>query len=266
MILKKLKKYRRIFYLFAIIFAIIILSAVHKKYTNTICSDIKVVVLDSNKARFISQNTIIDYLTRTYKKDIIGNIFKNINLFEIESDIKKNPFVKDAEVFRNNDDILEIQIQQRHALLRIFDKKNNSFYIDDEGNFMPTSHNFAPYVPIFTGDIPAIERTQKHKITNIRDLKTKNNIYYKCFQMAKDLKKNNFTDELIDQVVVNTQNEFELIPKVGNFRIIFGSLKEAGKKIRNLEAFYKQAAPKTGWNKYSKINLKYTNQIVCTKK
>ena len=261
---KKIKKYRRIFYLLAIILAIVILSAVHRKYVNTLCADIKVVVLDSSQARFITQNTVIDYLTRTYKKNIIGNTFKNINLYDIESDLKDNPFIKKAEVFRNNNDMLEIQIQQRQALLRIFDKKNNTYYIDNEGNFMPTSSNFAPYVPIFSGNIPAIETTRKHKLLNIEDTTLKNNIYSKCFQMAKELKRNHFTYELIDQVVVNPQKEFELIPKIGNFKIIFGSLNDAEKKIRNLEAFYKQVGPKIGWNKYSKINLEYTNQIVCT--
>ena len=34
----------------------------------------------------------------------------------------------------------------------------------------------------------------------------------------------------------------------------------------HLQLFYEQAIPKVGWDKYEMINLKYKNQIVCTKK
>ncbi|MCD7935525.1 MAG: cell division protein FtsQ, partial [Tannerellaceae bacterium] len=33
-----------------------------------------------------------------------------------------------------------------------------------------------------------------------------------------------------------------------------------------LQVFYEQAIPKVGWDKYSLINLKFKDQIVCTKK
>ena len=37
-------------------------------------------------------------------------------------------------------------------------------------------------------------------------------------------------------------------------------------KLENLYQFYKQAMPLKGWQTYSDISLKYSNQIVCTKK
>ena len=53
---------------------------------------------------------------------------------------------------------------------------------------------------------------------------------------------------------------------VGNHRIMLGTLDEFEEKLANLKLFYEQAIPKVGWEKYSMINLKYKNQIVCTKK
>jgi cell division protein FtsQ len=35
-------------------------------------------------------------------------------------------------------------------------------------------------------------------------------------------------------------------------------------KLENLKLFYQKALPKVGWERYSSINLKYKNQIVCT--
>ena len=53
---------------------------------------------------------------------------------------------------------------------------------------------------------------------------------------------------------------------MGNHRIMLGTLNEFEEKLANLKLFYEQAIPKVGWEKYSMINLKYKNQIVCTKK
>ena len=47
------------------------------------------------------------------------------------------------------------------------------------------------------------------------------------------------------------------------FPVIFDHFEE---KLANLRLFYEQAIPKMGWEKYSIINLKYRNQIVCTKR
>lgn len=60
--------------------------------------------------------------------------------------------------------------------------------------------------------------------------------------------------------------EVELIPRVGRFRIVLGSLDDFEEKLNKLRLFYDQAIPKVGWDKYSVIDLKYKNQIVCTKK
>ena len=48
--------------------------------------------------------------------------------------------------------------------------------------------------------------------------------------------------------------------------LTLGTLDEFEEKLANLKLFYEQAIPKVGWEKYSMINLKYKNQIVCTKK
>jgi len=71
---------------------------------------------------------------------------------------------------------------------------------------------------------------------------------------------------MIEQLYINKKSEFELIPKIGNHTILFGDIKEMKDKFEKLIAFYKQGISKSGWNKYKTINLKFKNQVVCTKK
>jgi cell division protein FtsQ len=57
-----------------------------------------------------------------------------------------------------------------------------------------------------------------------------------------------------------------LIPRVGYQQIVFGKPVNVEDKFRKLKLFYEKGISDKGWNNYSYINLKFKNQIVCTKK
>ena len=69
------------------------------------------------------------------------------------------------------------------------------------------------------------------------------------------------------QINVTNEKELELYLAVGNHKIIFGDANDIEEKFKKLKIFYTEGLNKTdGWNKYSVINVKYKNQVVCTKK
>ena len=74
-----------------------------------------------------------------------------------------------------------------------------------------------------------------------------------------------FLKAQIDQVYVTEGGEFELIPRIGNHVILLGKAVDLDDKFRKLYAFYKLGLNKIGWNKYNIINIKYKNQVVCSK-
>ena len=80
------------------------------------------------------------------------------------------------------------------------------------------------------------------------------------------MQSDDFWNDQIEQIYVNQNNDVELIPRVGEQVIMLGSFENFEEKLANLKLFYDQAVPKVGWDKYSIINLKYKDQIVCTKK
>ena len=71
--------------------------------------------------------------------------------------------------------------------------------------------------------------------------------------------------EQIEQLYVNQQNEIEMVPRVGNHKIVLGGADSLETKFMNLLAFYKKAIPAVGWDAYKTINIKYANQVVCVK-
>ena len=96
---------------------------------------------------------------------------------------------------------------------------------------------------------------------------TSNNSYAQAlFELANLLSEDDLWAYQIIQIHFSKDKEVILIPRVGNHKIIFGMLKNLEEKFQNLRLFYEQAIRLKGWNSYTDINLKFKNQIVCTKK
>ena len=74
---------------------------------------------------------------------------------------------------------------------------------------------------------------------------------------------NEFWKAQIEQIYVG--EEIELVPLAGSHIIVLGNFQDIDEKMNKLLVFYTHGLNKVGWNIYETINLKYKNQIVCTK-
>ena len=86
------------------------------------------------------------------------------------------------------------------------------------------------------------------------------------FTLSKYVHNSSFWRSQISQIYVNENGDFEFSPRVGKHIIVFGSIENINEKFENLMTFYRKGLNKTGWNEYSIINLKFKNQVVCTKR
>ncbi|MEG1839011.1 MAG: cell division protein FtsQ, partial [Bacteroidaceae bacterium] len=62
------------------------------------------------------------------------------------------------------------------------------------------------------------------------------------------------------------EKNIELVPRIGEHIVFMGKLDHFEDKLARLELFYKKALNQVGWNKYERINIEFSNQIICTKK
>ena len=51
-----------------------------------------------------------------------------------------------------------------------------------------------------------------------------------------------------------------------SFKVDLGKVRSLDKKFNNLKVFYQKAKKDKTLNTYSKVNLQFDNQVVCTKK
>jgi cell division protein FtsQ len=236
--------------------------------SKVLCSEIVVDIIDTTGFYFVEPNDIIELLTEKGYK-LKGKPIESLPLNSIESNIKNHPSVKNAEVYTTLDGKLHIDVQQRNPILRIINYNNEGYYVDNDGALFPLSNKYTARVLIANGNInepynlrytrnasEAKETDELGRVFFIDDL----------YLLAKFIQGNDFYRSLVEQIYVNSDNEIEIVPKVGHFIILLGSVEDLNEKFENLKSFMQIALPREGWDKYSFINLKYKNQIVCTKK
>jgi cell division protein FtsQ len=210
------------------------------------CTEVEVVIADSHEKHFLKEAEIVAYLkkARLYPLNKAGD---SINTYNIKNVLLKNEIIETAEVIRTVSGKIKIVISQKMPILRIFNP-GGSYYVDKSGNVMPSALGQAIYVPVASGNIEKSFATTE------------------LYKFALFLQKDDFWNNQIEQIYVRSTDDIEIIPRVGNHRIILGNLDNYENKLKRLRLFYEQVIPKMGWEKYSVVNLKYKNQIVCTKK
>ena len=225
-----------------LVFAIVSLNPKAEK--EMVCNGVRVEVMDKLE-KYIEEKEVISMLDKA-KINPVGASFSAIDMEAIENTLKENRLIKRAECYKTVNGEVRIKVFQRTPVLRVIANKGN-YYVDNEGEIMPVPNNFSAYVPIATGFIE--EEFAKKQL----------------YEFTLFLQKDKFWNAQIEQIYVNPKQDIELIPRVGNHQIILGKIEDYQENLAKLKLFYEKGLNKVGWNKYSKINLKYKNQVVCTK-
>ena len=240
---KQMKKYINILKWSLVgVYLVLIGVFVSSKNKKEVCVDVKVIVTDSISKRFVTADEIEKTIFETYP-NLYGSLIKNLDFLEMEALVEKHPAIQSCHIYSNSKGILNIEVEQYKPILRVF-SGSASFYFDETGHKIPISNNFNVNALVVNGTIP----------TNPVDL----------IKVSKYIKNDAFWDAQIEQIYIRRDNDYILAPRVGDHLIILGQPVDFEQKFKNLKAFYKQLDPKA-WNDYKMINLKFKNQIVCSK-
>ena len=141
-----------VIWVFIITYMIVVMSFVNEKRNKILCHDIKVEILDSLTNGFIKVSDIEDFFHET-DMNVIGSPVNSINTKDLESKLKKYASVKNAEVYVTLEGDIRVQIDQRNPILRVINKRGQSYYIDQEGTIMPLSSQYSSHVLVANGNI-----------------------------------------------------------------------------------------------------------------
>jgi cell division protein FtsQ len=190
--------------------------------------------------------------------------------------LNNNPYVKKATISVSVNGVVTANVLQRNPLIRVVDQDFNQCIIDHDGYVMPVSHEFPVRLIVANGNIPGLKQfklpvsgsdeyvstSNALKVLKKRPLPTE---LSKIYNLALELEKDTITSALVEQIYINDNKELELIPKLGNQSIIFGDTTFLKEKVEKLKLFYSEGMKTMWWMNYKTINLKYKNQVVCSK-
>ncbi|MDX1773909.1 cell division protein FtsQ/DivIB [Oceanihabitans sediminis] len=212
------------------------------KNSKRIVSEPEIQFLGDNNL-FITHANVSKLLIQS--QQIASNAPKEIlDLNKMESALNSNPMIKSAEVYVSVNGELKAEVEQKNPIARI--STNTSYYLDDEGGYMPLSTNHAARVPLVTGFV------DKNALENI-------------YKIAKKVDEDSFLKKYVIQINQSKDSTIQLKLRQSTFIVHLGDLKQLEKKINNLKVFYQKALKEKTLNDYSKVNLQFDNQVVCTK-
>ncbi|ALM49716.1 cell division protein FtsQ [Flavobacterium psychrophilum] len=194
---------------------------------------------------FITHEKVNNLLIQNFGS--IKSIRKDkLDLNSVEKSLDKNPMIDKAEVYATVDGKLKAIISQRKPIARIF-QGSNSFYIDQKGSKMPLSESYTARVPLVTGEVDSIDKQKLNKLLNY-------------------INDDGFLKKNIIGLEVKSTGSLRMKTRNYGYEIVFGSPVNIEKKFNNYKAFLQDAVKDTLIDQYKTINLKFTQQVVCTKK
>ena len=231
----------------------LLVAALYKKQA-TRCKGMEVKIAGETQHFFLDKNDVSAVINQICGNKLVGSPLKELDLMKMEKELKKDPWVKKAELYFDKDGVLIASIEEKNPAARVFCMSGNSFYIDEQLSMLPLSDRHTARLPMFTGFPSDLKVLQKKDSLLLADI----------YQLSRKISKDTFLMAMVDQVNINSGRKFELIPKMGDQLIVFGDMENADVKLGKLKLFYSKVLSKKGFSKYKKVDLQYHDQIVAT--
>jgi cell division protein FtsQ len=245
------------------------LAFANGKQKNVVTENMLVSVNNTEVNTFIDEEDVKEFF-KERKDSILHVALKNIDINSLEKALNSHPAIENADISVDVNGDMGINVTQRTPLVRVINLDGESYYIDNKSKLMPLSDKYTARVIVATGFI--IEPYASRCLFSVNSI-SKNELFSKVsvlddiYNISTFIAKDSVLASLIHQINVTPDKEIELYPSIGNHKIIFGEAKDFQEKFDKLKLFYTDGLNKTDdWNKYSTINIKYKNQVVCTKK
>lgn len=251
--MSKEEKKNILIYSFSGLLVISLITFASIKNGNRTIEQVKVDIQDQEGVFFTDQFEVIDLMTDKSADYVIGVDMNEIDPKVLEERVESNPFVKDAQVFRDLKGNLKVNVVQSKPIARLFIDGKNDRYIDSDGRILPVNARHTARVPLVESELDFIGEE------NLGETKYGNQV----FELLNFIEQNEFWSAQIAHLILKKDGEVDMYPQVTKQVIEFGKPEDLENKFSKLLTFYKEILPKKGWNSYSRVNLKFEDQIIC---
>jgi len=201
---------------------------------------------------FLNEDSI-ERLLRQHTAGVKGELLSVLQLRKVEQGLKQHPWIRGAQLYFDNKDILHVGITEKTPVPRLFMLDGQSMYLDEIGQLMPLAQHRTVKVPVFTGISGGTGKGSKDSL-----------FYLRIGEMAKKIVADSFWSAQAAQFDYLPDSSWEMIPVIGNHVIRLKDGRDFQVQLNKLMLFYKQVLVKTGFDRYRVIDLRFNNQIVAS--
>lgn len=256
--MKLVRKILTIFFWIGVIAIWVILTAfVNKTHHNIIYSSLKISFTKDNKHQLIKKSDVVEIIKDLGLVQGV-TLNKEINAQEVEKKLNAHFALENAEVYFLNTGELNINLRKRTPIARLIaNDPNENAYIDEHGLLMRTSDSYVAKLPLFSGEF---KFSDSNLVSNVNRGQLS-----QIYNMSRLINNDPFLKSQIVQIHINNNGYFELIPRIGNHKILFGSSDNMEKKFKKIKLFYTEGPSPKELNLYDTLNVMFNDQIVCSK-
>ncbi len=217
------------------------------------CKDV-VIELENDRENHFMDEADVMRLVEATTPSLIGTNLDRIDLRTMESKLRYDKHILDAQLYCDLKGNLVVQIRLRRPVARIVQEDAPDAYIAEDGTVMPVSEKFASRVVLISGGFAKtlLESENLNKTTEGQHL----------MELIQLINENSFWRAQVAQLDMNSEGKITLYPQVTGQRIEFGQLEDIENKFKKLMIFYKEILPQRGWTKYHRVNLEYEGQVI----
>ena len=239
------------------IVVVVVIAAVAMK--NRRCDDIKVTFLPKNSAAILTQSDVLELLAQ-------NNItYLNKKVKEIEPDkitalLQKHAYIDEVSGVYFSGTTLRIDLKLKQPILHLYSRQGSQYLMDDKGWLLPCLPTMKERLLIANGAI-----AQEYQ-ANLTD--TCNATLHRLYVVASAINRKPFLKAQISQLYVTDKpnNAIEMISVMGNQTILLGDTSNLESKLNILQTVYKEGISYMGFDKYSRLDLRYKNRVVAKKR
>lgn len=204
------------------------------------------------QCQFINEESIKETLLQQKHITLAATKLDHIDTRRMEKILCANPWIENADVYVDNNQVLSVSVTQRIPEFRVFEPNGDSYYLDSTLAALPLSSTYTHYCMVFVcvPELGSDSLTQSMK--------------GQMMHIARQLKKDEFWNVQIEHVVLNEHYQFELIPILGKHKILIGDTTRLQEKLADVFVFYKKILNEIGWDRYELLDVRYKNQVVAS--
>ncbi len=232
----------------------LLVAAINSK-NSSLCNGMEVEINGGGKAFFLNKKDVTAILENDGMRDLRNRKIATFDLLKMETVLRRNTWIKDAQLYFDNNQILRLRIQERQPVARVFTVSGNSYLIDSNGVQMALPERNVFRLPVFTG-YPEEKFGLRRDSALSRQLR----------DLAIFLNGDPFWSNQVQEINISSLKTFRITPLIGNQLIEFGDGRDYEGKFHRLFIFYKEVVAKTGFEKYTGFNITYANQVIATRK